>query len=387
MNEIDLTTESSNTHKEEQNRFFQIDVLKAFMILFVIIDHSLAFANLQGKGFELWQRIAIPMFLIIMGFNMGKSFARDGKKSLKELYSWNYFKKKFWRYVYPYIILYLIGTIIGFILLGAAFPGTFNENWFLEYILFQKSLLEGPGNWFIPVLFQSILIMPLIYGAFSKWPKISLILCFIIEFFMHLTIFFIVGAITPHNILLEANLRYNVLLYLSAIGMGIWFSKNHNILSRKNLFVWILFPIIIVYMITYDFFSFRLAIDGAGIVRGDYNYLTFLYSAFIFLIAMKLIPQNPKAKITKFFSTVSGATFHIYLVQDIYFAISYVLHSAKWIPLDGLPVANIFGIVTNESYINFLILIVNWFICISCGVLWWYIEKKIRNIRLEKKIN
>jgi len=204
---------------------------------------------------------------------------------------------------------------------------------------------------------------------------------------MHLVIFSIVGELTIHNILLELNLRYNVLLFLSATGMGIWFSKNHNLFSKKNIFVWILFPIILVYMIAWDFFGFRLAIDGAEIIRGDYNYLTYLYSAFIFLIALKLIPQNPKTKIAKIFSTVSGATFHIYLVQDIYFSISYILHSAEWIPLGGLPIANILGIATNESYINFLLLIVNWFICISCGVLWWYIDKKIRSIRLEKKIN
>lgn len=385
MNEIDLTTETSNEFKKASSRFFQIDVLKAFMIILVIFDHSIAYANLYGKGFELWERIAIPIFLIIMGFNMGKSFAKKGDKSLKELYSGSYFKKKFWRYLYPYIILYIVSTIFGFILYGAAFPDTFNENWFLEYIVFQKSLLEGPGNWFISVLFQSILIMPLLYKAFSKWPKLSLALCFILEFFMHLVIFFIVGEVSIDNIMLELNLRYNVLLYLSAIGMGMWFSKNHKLFSKKNLFVWILFPISLTYMIAYEFFNFRLAIDGAGIVRGDYNYLTFIYSAFIFLIAMKLIPQNPKTKFSKFFSTVSSGTFHIYLVQDIYFAISYVIWDPVWSTLSTPALANILGIVSDEFLVNFCLVLINWIICISCGVFWWYIDSKIIRSRLAKK--
>lgn len=388
MNESDITTEMSKNIKIEGKRFFQVDLLKALMILLVIIDHSIAYANLYGKGFELWERIAIPMFLIIMGFNMGKSFAREGNKSLRELYSWNYFKKKFWRYVYPYIILYIIGTIFGFILYGATFPDTFNKNWFLEYIVFQKSLLEGPGNWFIPVLFQSILIMPLLYKAFSKYPKLSLILCFIIEFFWHLVIFFVIGEVSSlEDLLLEINFRYIILLYLSALGIGLWFSKNHNLFSKKNLFVWILFPLILTYMIAWDFFSFRLAIDGAEIVRGDYNYLTYLYSAFIFLIAMKLIPQNPKSKISKLFSTVSSATFHIYLVQDIYFIISYVIWDPVWSSLSTPALANILGIVSDVFFINICLVIINWIICVSCGVFWWYVDSKILRNRLSKKIN
>ena len=93
MNEAELSSELSDDFKEEGNRFFQVDVLKSFMILLVILDHTIAYATLYGPGFELWERIAIPVFLIIMGFNMGKSFSKEGDKSLRELYSWSYFKK------------------------------------------------------------------------------------------------------------------------------------------------------------------------------------------------------------------------------------------------------------------------------------------------------
>lgn len=384
MNERVSSSELSYDIKDKGKKFFQVDVLKSIMIFLVIIDHTIAYAGLRGKGFELWERIAIPMFLIIMGFNMGKSLSKRGDKSLRELYSWSYFKKKFWRYIYPYIILYFVGTIFGFILYRASFPDTFKDSWFLEYILFQKSLLEGPGNWFIPVLFQSIIIMPLLYRAFTKWPKLSLILCFLIEFFMHLIIFFVIGEITSIEVFLtELYFRYNILLYLSAVGMGMWFARNCNLFDEKNLFIWILFPISLLYMIAWDFFGFRLAIDGAGIVRGDYNYLTFIYSAFLFLVAMKLIVQNPKTKIAKVFNIISSATFHIYLVQDIYFKISYVIYDPIWL---GNPVlANIFGVISNEFFVNACLLILNWIICISCGVFWWYVDNKI--IRFIMKTN
>jgi len=385
MNENDKDPQDFNILEEKSNYFFQVDFLKALMILLVIIDHSLAYSATPGLGLQLWERIAIPIFLIIMGFNMGKSFVKEGEKSLKELYSWNYFKKKFWRYVYPYIVLYFVGIIFGFILYGTTFPDTFKENWFLEYIVFQKSLLEGPGNWFIPIVFQSIFLMPLLYKAFTKWPKLSLISCFIIEFFMHLIVFFVIGEVNSINdFLREVYFRYIILLYISALGMGIWFSQDHNLFSKRNLFIWILFPFSTIYMIAWDFYGFRLAIDGANIIRGDYNYITFIYSAFIFLIAMKYIPQNSKTKIAKIFSAIGKATFHIYLTQDIYFIISYIIHTQG--SADLPTIANIFGIVSTEFLVNILLIILNWIICIPCGVIWWYVDNKIRKLRLDKRV-
>ncbi len=377
MNEIDNVIEIQDIEiKEDSSSFFQVDFLKTFMIAFVIIDHSLLHSLIRGTGTELWERMSIPVFLILLGFNMGNSFARRGDQYLSELYSWAYFKRKFWRFVFPYIILYIVSTIAGFIIYEENFTDTFRENWFLEYIVYQKSLLEGPGNWFIPILFQSIFLLPLMYKLFSIIPRFSLILSFLIEICFHLFVFAYVGKITIENIYTELNFRYIILLYISAIGMGFWFSKDHDLFSKKNLFVWILFPIAVIYMVAWEFFGFRLEVDGSGIVRGDYNYFTFIYSAFIILIVLKIIPKNPKNKALKIFTVIGRSTFHIYLVQDVYFAITYSLHG-----MGEKIVDNIFGISFEEPILNLLLLCLNWLICISAGVFWWYIENTIRKAR------
>jgi len=365
--------------KKDTTNFFQIDLLKAFAIAFVIIDHSVLRALLWDAGAELWERMSIPLFLIILGFNMGNSYARKGDQYLSELYSWAYFKKKFWRFVFPYIILYIVSTTAGFIILKENFTDTFSEDWILQYIIYQKQLFEGPGNWFIPILFQSIFLLPLMYKAFSIVPRLSLILCFIIEICFHLFLFAYIGELTSlEDWLTELNFRYIILLYMSAIGMGFWFSKDHNLFSKKNLFLWILFPISVIYMVAWQFFDFRLEIEGSGIVRGDYNYFTFIYAAFIILVVMKLFPKNPKNKVSKFFTTIGRASFHIYLVQDIYFAITYSLSSTG-----AKTVENIFDISSGEPFLNILLLILNWTICISAGVFWLYVENKIRKVRMK----
>jgi len=380
-----MTIESNNaiespidSFNKDNSSFFQIDLLKAFAIAFVIIDHSVLRALLWDAGAELWERMSIPLFLIILGFNMGNSFGKKGEQSLKELYSWEYFKKKFWRFVFPYIILYIVSTTAGFIILKENFTDNINENWILEYLIFQKQLFEGPGNWFIPILFQSIFLLPLMYKAFSIVPRLSLILCFVIEISFHLFLFAFVGEITSiEEWQTEIYFRYIILLYISAIGMGFWFSKDHDLFSKKNLFVWILFPISAIYMVAWQFFDFRLAVDGSGIVRGDYHYITFIYAAFIILVVMKVLPKNPKNKASKFFTTIGRASFHIYLVQDVYFAITYSTQGTAKI------VDNICGISFGEPILDLLLMFLNWGICISAGVFWLYIENKIRKVRMK----
>ena len=377
MQENNLITKNVIEDGKKERNFFQIDLLKALMIVFVIIDHAIGYSNYRGLGFELWERMSIPVFLIILGFNMGKSFQRQGEQSLKKLYSWNYFKKKLLRYVFPYAIFYIVSTTVGFLIYGASFPDRFAENWFLEYILLQKSLLEGPANWFIPILFQSILLMPLLYKLFTKKPVLTLIGCFAIEASMYLFLCFYIGPITSIEAFLrEIPFRELILCYLSAFGMGIWFSQNHNLFSKRNLFVWIIFPFSLIYMIAWDFFGFRLQINGSDFVRGDYNYLTFIYAALIFLIVLQLVPKNPKNVFAKAISPIGKATFHIYLTQDLYYIILYIIYNNIWISPGFEGLVNPIGIASTDALTNFGFLVLNWIICISVGTVWWYLEKK-----------
>ena len=385
MGKDDFIDERNTSTKKSRKYFFQIDLLKAFMIAFVIIDHALGYTYHSGLGLELWERMSIPVFLIILGFNWGNSFKKEGKTKLSELYSLSYFKKKFWRFVFPYLIFYLVSTTIGFIIYNASFPETFSDNWIVDYIIFQRSLLEGPGNWFIPILFQSIFLIPLLYWLFQRIPKISLILCFVIEICMNLFLFFYIGPIiTIEDRLNEIRFRLIIFLYISAIGMGMWFTQDHDLFSRKNLFVWILFPVSLTYMIAWDFFNFRLEVGGSGLVRGDYNYLTFIYSALIFLIVLKIIPKNPKNLFAKAFSSMGKATFHIYLIQDVFYVILYIIYNDVWTSPGFSGLVNVFGISSKDFLTNIGFLMVNWIICFSVGVFWWYSEGKFLKLINQK---
>jgi len=133
----------------------------------------------------------------------------------------------------------------------------------------------GPGNWFLPVVFYSILIMPLLYKCFSGkqvWRIIALVLCYIVELSINLTIRFIL--IPNVSSTSEFYLYYRFIIttpffMLSAIGLGLWFSKDDRLFSKQNLFIWLLFPLSLIYLIFYQFFHLQV-----GIVFGDYNFFS-----------------------------------------------------------------------------------------------------------------
>ncbi|MFX1415825.1 MAG: acyltransferase family protein, partial [Promethearchaeota archaeon] len=167
--------------QKKRVKYWQVDALKAFAIALVVMDHSLTWELKSAIGGVFWERTAIPIFMVVMGFNMGLSFKNRGATTLRELYSWKYFKSKIERYVFPFLLLYL-----GSILLGVYFNAiTFNEYSLIGWLPFW-----GPGNWFIPVLFGSILVLPLIYRGYLSYPKLTVFLCFMSEILLQLFMFY-----------------------------------------------------------------------------------------------------------------------------------------------------------------------------------------------------
>ena len=91
---------------------------------------------------------------------------------------------------------------------------------------------------------------------------------------------------------------------LSAIGLGMWFSKKPNLFAKQNLFIWILFPLSLYYLIQYQFFDFRF-----DFILGDYNLFVFPYSAFLVLLGIKLLPKRWDNWFAKTISTTYPSDF------------------------------------------------------------------------------
>jgi len=374
MNETILQDLKHEAIDGRKSNYFQIDFLKAVMIFLVIFDHFVAWTIKSEIGVALWERISIPVFLVVMGFNMGLSFKGKEDLSLKELYSWSYFKRKIIRYILPFLILYVVSTFIGLFIYGFDFEAMYYGQFYPSHGIINLFIgilpFWGPGNWFLPVIFQSILIMPLLYKGFSKKPVLTLVLTFIVEIAMQITVFFFIGEITTweetHILLM---FMFGILFYLSAVGLGMWFSFGHKLTEKRNFFIWILFPISLVYLIAYQFFDFRFRIDGTPLLRGDYHFIVFPYSAFLVLLALKYLPNASKAKISKKISLIAKSTYHILLTQIL----GYGLITMWW--------GTHYGMAAPFNPFDIIDLVVLWIVFIWLGIIWYKIDRQEDLIR------
>ncbi len=369
MNEVNFQSiEPEEISSSRTSSFFQIDVLKTVMIFLVIFDHYVHWNIKIDIGVALWERISIPVFLIVLGFNMGHSFRGQGDMSLKQLYSWSYFKKKILRYVVPFLILYAASTFIGLFMYGFDFIAMYDTQYSPSHGVINLFYLImpfwGPGNWFIPVLLQSILVVPLLYWAFTKKPVLALILTFAVEIAMQTIVFFLFGEgfTSWEEVHVYSLFSNSILFYLSAVGLGMWFSQNHKLQHNRNFFMWFLYPISLAYIVAYQFFGFLFMINGARFLRGDYNFMVFPYSAFLVLLALKLLPKTSKTKISKSISLMGKSTWHILLTQIL----GYGMITAYWGTHYGMDVPfNPFDIVD---------LVVLWIVFIWLGIVWYKID-------------
>jgi hypothetical protein len=311
----------------------------------------------------------MPFFLIIMGFNMGHSFKHKGVTKLRALYSRVYFWKKIKRYVLPFIFTYMVSILLG-IYYNAL---EFSEEWYLLWLPFW-----GPGNWFIIVLFTSILAFPLIYKAYTIHPKLTVVLCFLSEILLGLVLFFNAPLIqygTGYYVIEEARdlmwiIRLNILIYLPAVGLGLWFSDGHDIKEKRNWLLWLAAPLSFIYVYAFYFFDFRLQIfDGEYYRRlfwGDYTLLIYPYAAFLFLLAMRYLPYESQGRFSKLVSRISRSSYHILLSQILYYAVWYQINPDYLAYGFGSNIAN---------YIPFYAFTV--LICFGSGMLWYEAELRI----------
>ena len=390
--EYKLNHENEEQKLPHKESFFQIDVLKAIMIFLVIFDHTIPWTIKDNLGVALWERISIPVFMVIMGFNIGKSLQRERIKKKftstyyadNTFYSDSYFWKKLIRYGVPYVILYIISTNIGALFYGPDIDLIKAGQWGTSYDdrhLFIGILpFWGPGNWFIPVIFSFIILAPWLYKGFSekKWKAITtLLICYVVELIIQIIIFSLKNPNPPPTFATwdayytAILLIYNVLILFSAVGLGMWFSRDHNLFSKNNIFIWILFPLSLIYLISYQFFDFHILLDDVPFITGDYNFLVFPYSAFLVLFVLKVLPNDSKTKLANVIKFISKSTYHILLTQILYFGIVYALYGDHY----G---ASIFGINYTDDVIVFLQLIINWLICVPIGMLWWYTGTRIK---------
>ena len=326
---------------KKRNHF--IDLLKGVCIIFVIFTHS-GWTDSQTLKllFPFWIDMAVPIFMLISGYVYTKSFNKNEIETLDSAYNKNYLVKHIIRYTVPYLVMYFIeiGLKVFLDLKKRTSLSLFIKN--SIGILLQGGM--GPGSYYYPEMIQIVFLFPIIYVIVKKYKFFGVLIITFINFFLEV-------LKIPYYVNEEL---YRLLLfrYFMLLAFGSWFALKK--MNSKFLFVSIL-GLLFILLFRYSNYKPYIFKWWTGT-----NMFTVLFIVPIFgFFVEKNLSFAPLEMVGK-------ASYNIFLTQMVYF-----------ISLDGFI----------KKYINniFVMSLINIFICVIVGILFYEIEFRITK-RITNKI-
>jgi peptidoglycan/LPS O-acetylase OafA/YrhL len=296
----------------------QIDVAKGLAIISVILLHSLGPGTRQDiyAIFHIGQ--AVPLFLVLMGLNLGLAAGRR-PVSLPSLYNRLYFSRRVDRLLVPLLLAYIASFLAGLVWLWLRGENKIDLN---LYTLIGLLPVSGPGNYFVTLVLQSILLLPLIGYGFQRWPAPTAVLLVVGE------VLFLLQANTI-GLFDDNNYLYSSALprYFSALALGLLLSR---LVARPLAAVTLLAAGLLA--LASGAYLYQLTYQGLQVplIRADWaaqNLLAFGYTAFVLLLLLKLLPRQSNKKGLQLLASLGKASYHIFLVQVIYFGLADASHS------------------------------------------------------------
>lgn len=292
-------------------RLGQIDILKGLAILCVLAQHCLTLSMLDESWYLLHIGQAVPLFMVLMGYNARRSALAAPRTA--SLYSRGYFRNYFHRILYPF--LFIVAGSFAFsgldsLVYGRPFPGLDPS------MLLGRLPSEGVGNYFIPILFQFILFFPLL----NRWCSIHLP-SFLFGCLALDVAFELLCRTLPLNNPTVAFLYTGCLFrYLFAVALGAWLAQsrpNGRLDARQwagvaaslgFLFAW--------YATERTWYPFNPLSGGISCLIAG-------YPLGLTCLGLRFLPLTPRKAGSRLLASLGRSSYHIYLVQMLYFVSVY----------------------------------------------------------------
>lgn len=318
----------------EQKRFDQIDILKGLAIISVIFLHSLTAAQRDYIGGPFYIYQAVPVFMVLAGFNGISSYERRGCKTLREVYNWTFLSSKLHRLLLPYLFVCIIelGLLVGFLHMTAS-----------QVVTIFSTGGYGPGSYFLPIILQTTFILPIIYLLIKRNATVALILVFMIDIGFEIYAY--------HSGMSNPIYRLISLRYIFPVALGAWLAIRK---SQSNLLLWIgaLLSVAYIYLVHYASLIPPFQPDWQS-----QNIPSFFYPFLLVVLALKLLPRTIHPRLQKV-TVIGKASYHIFFVQMVYF-----------VTLSGMANRH-FGVIPAIFF--------NIVVCLFSGVVFYSFEKLFR---------
>lgn len=219
----------------------------------------------------------------------------------------------------------------------------------------------GWGAYFVPVIIQSVLFVPLLYLLALRNPHRMVIIA------LFLTLFFdVISMIIGWDTSITSVLYFR---YMFAGALGVWIVTSTKIDKR-----WLTLGggISLVYITLSCYTPLLSSIPAYTGYDGILQAPAFMWTAVLALTGLTYIPKKIDLSFNRYIGELGKASWHIFLVQIVYY----------WVPA-AFVYASIITPFDFGSVIigNLLVVILNLGICLTFGYAWYSLGKRINRIK------
>jgi len=283
---------------------------------------------------------------------------------LKLYYSKKYLSDKFKRIIIPFLFVFVISLFIGIIT---------GQNYYLGPLSFIGVLpTHGAGNYFVSMAIQFIILAPLMYFLYRKSPGYLLFVAFFINI-----CFEIICPYVSQSPEFQTLYAFCIIRYLFAIALGFAIADTFiqrekvNLAAKKYWFIILLIPISVSYLLMTIIYPGISLFKGNGSIQ---NVLTFSYALLLVVLFLNYPWRDyTKNRTFSYLSLIGKASYHIYLVQMLYFGIIPITLFSRYVTTQ------------NVYFVGPVVVFADILITVIAGLLFYYVqliaEKRFIKIR------
>lgn len=319
-----------------KKHIYLIDYLKAVSILMVIITHY-AWEDKINAWFLFGINMAVPIFMLVSGYNFSASNLRKTGGKLKEMYDYKVLFPKIIRFTRPFACIFVLEIILKMIK---------GEKYSLADIALR--FFEGgygPGSYYYPIMMQLLLVFPIIYLLVSKLKWIGVLLAAQMNFVYEVVIHRAEVEVEDYRLMV---FRY---LFYIALGCYLFFYLKDKI---PKIVLLLMMAVGSGYLVAVYYFDYEPRVftywTRTCMVTALYIFPV-IYYCFRHYMDFKI-----SGKIGEALSEIGKASYHIFLVQMVYYHFE-------------------FGAIFGQLAVP-LQVIGNVLFCLTVGYLFYYLENR-----------
>ena len=273
-----------------------LDYLKAVCVIMVIITHY-GWEDKTSPFFTMLINMAVPVFMIVSGYNFAMSNRKKADGNLEKMYGWNMMKPKLIRFLLPFFAICLLE-----ILLLAAQDK--NIPLFRIFVLGAY----GPGSYYVPIMLQLLVIFPLIYVMIAYNAKLGLAVAALANLAFEVCV--IVFDMDKYYYRLSIG-RY---LLLIAFGCYLYLHPEQRV---KPYQMWMMFLAGLAYLIAV--FGFDKDFELFGYWKTTAMPVAFYIFPIVILLFRKFYHCTIPGFAGRLLTQIGKASYHIFLIQMVYY--------------------------------------------------------------------